>query len=83
MKNLLNKLQNKGALVVLKEKSDNIFNVFTSTAKQLSEVNIQISIEKETRSEQIVLLKDECKVLEDIEKSNQSMINKIESFLKD
>lgn len=82
MKKLLDRLQNKNTIISLKEKSDSIFNIFTSTVSQLEQVNNDIKIEKEIRSEQIQQLKDECEQLETTEKSNSSMINKINSFLK-
>ncbi len=81
MKNLLNKLQNKSTITVLKEKSDSIFSIFTTTVNQLEQVNTEIKTEKEIRSTQIQQLKDECEQLETTEKSNSSMINKINSFL--
>lgn len=82
MKNLIKKLQGKNTIILLKDRSSKIFNIFTETVNQLIVVNSEIETEKITRSEQIETLKDECEQLETVQKNNQSMINKISSFLK-
>lgn len=66
---------------LLKAQSSEIFNVFTKTVNELTEVNTEIQKEKDKRSEEIVKLKNECEELETTQKQNQSMINKISSFI--
>lgn len=53
MKNLINKLQGKDTISLLKDRSSKIFNIFTETVNQLTTVNSEIEVEKTTRSEQI------------------------------
>ena len=72
---------NSSKLTKLAKKSDDIFSVFTKTQSELLEVNKEIDIETDNRNAQILVLQQEVVELSGIKTRNETLKNKIDTFL--
>ncbi len=61
----------------LRNKSNNITDVFTKTMTSLQRVNEEINSEKQVRNEKIQVLTQEVSDLDSISQNNSKMIDKI------
>jgi hypothetical protein len=61
----------------LRNKSNNITDVFTKTMTSLQRVNEEINSEKQVRNEKIQVLTQEVSDLDSISQKNSKMIDKI------
>jgi|GEM_PF-4014177 len=70
------------AIKKLQQQSQDEINIFSNTLKRLNNLNQQIRQQKAKRIEQINKLKAENTTLNETEKRNTKMVEKLQNFLE-
>jgi hypothetical protein len=71
----------KDKIQEIKDKSANALSIFRKTVSDLNGVNTSIQTEIKDRESKIVVLKDECTILNEVQAENTQFITKINEFL--
>lgn len=78
---ILSLIFNSNSVETLQQKSKNVFNIFTKTISELTQINKEIEIETKSRTEKINSLSKERDQLEIQKNQNKNLMDKISKLI--
>jgi flagellar hook-associated protein FlgK len=78
---ILSLIFNSTSVETLQQKSKNVFNIFTKTISELTQINKEIEIETKSRTEKINSLSKERDQLEIQKNQNKNLMDKISKLI--
>ena len=72
---------NTSTLQSLQNQSNKALNLFQATIDSLTKTNEQIIAERDKKLEELRIIKNETRALNELEASNKKIVDKIQSFL--
>jgi hypothetical protein len=72
---------NTSTLQSLQNQSNKALNLFQATIDSLTKTNEQIIVERDKKVEELRIIKNETRALNELEAANKKIVDKIQSFL--
>ena len=72
---------NTSKIQSLQNQSTKALNIFQSTIDSLTKTNTEIAAERDKKLEELRIIKNETRALNELEAANKKIVDKIQSFL--